>query len=206
MYGSLFIRRLIQASKQVVELYHVVKLDAECKKDIMWWKRNLVKNNGVTWFPRLFDVSTATIMFTDASQKAAAAVVGSSWTVQHFDGQFSWLADKNIAVKELYAIILGISTFAVRLQGKQVLMNTDNKAIDCCIDKGSSKDTLINALLRSLYYYTSVYHIEYKSCHVSGVSNVLADALSRDKYDVFMSAMPYADLRMTRPCRVLTDF
>ena len=85
-------------------------------------------------------------------------------------------------------------------------MNTDNKAIDDCIESGKSKDALINCLLRSLYYYTSIYHIEYKSCHVAGVRNVMADALSRDRYDVFMSAMPSADIRMTRPCRVLTDF
>ena len=206
MYGSLFVRRLIHASKQVNELYHIVILDSECKKDIKWWRKNLQHNCGVSWFPRPFDVNTAVIMYCDAAKGAAAAVVGNSWTVQHFDGEFAWMQDKNIAVKELYAIVLGISTFAVRLRGRQVLMHTDNKAIDDCIEAGKSKDVWLNCLLRSLYYYSSLYQIEYRSCHVPGISNVLADSLSRDKQDVFRFALPGADHRMTRPCRFTIDF
>ena len=111
-------------------------------------------NNGLSWFPVEFNVFTADIMFTDASDNAAAAVVGRNWTIQVFDGEFAWIKSKPIAFKELYAVLLGISTFAIPLKGHQVLINIDNMAVHYCVNIRVSKDTnVMTILLQNLSKY-----------------------------------------------------
>ena len=163
-------------------------------------------SNGLAWFPRKFDMRTAAIMFSDASNYAAAAVLGNQWTVKVFDGEFSWIRDKQIAFKELYAVLLGISTFAVPLRNRRLYMNIDNMAVHMCIKAGKRKDYDLNCLIRCLYYYASTNSIDYESGHVAGCKNIHADSLSRGRLDIFFLNMPNASPNMTRPCRVMTDF
>ena len=204
-YGQLYTCRLIHASKKAKYLHYTIYLDEDCRKDIRWWLRNMQACNGISWFPVKFNAYEADIMFTDASDNAAAAVLGKNWTIQVFDGEYSWIRKKPIAFKELYAVLLGVSTFAVPLKGHQLLINIDNMAIHCCIEKGRSKDYDLNCLLRCLYFYMSVNKIHIQTCHLASCRNILADSLSRGKLDVFFAAFPAANTRMTRPCRTMTD-
>ena len=163
-------------------------------------------NNCKDWFPVSFNVDTAEVLLTDASGYAAAAVWGEHWTVQWFDGEFSWIKTKCIAFKELYAIVLGMSTFAMGLKNRQVMVRTDNMSIYHCLENGKSKDSDIMGLIRSLYYYSSVNNITYKTVHVPGISHRVPDSLSRNRVAEFFSLVPNADKSMTRPCRLTTDF
>ena len=206
MYSHMFKRRLIEASKAAVSLNSVIVLDNEARKDIRWWYESISIFNGVSWYPREFDASAAVLMFTDASDTAAAAVCQDAWTIQKFDGEFAWLKNKTIAYRELYAVVLGLGTFGYSLFKQQVLMNIDNKAVQICVQKGSSKDPELMALLRALYHYAFKHQIQYQSCHVYGHSNGMADSLSRNKIEVFFGMHPSANYRMSRPCRVITDF
>ena len=204
--GQMFMRRIIDVSKQVKHLHEWVYLNSECRKDIQWWIHNIEVNNGTCWFPRQFNVENANIMFTDASGFAAAAVLDGSWTVIQFCGEYAWVKERDICYKELFAIVMGISTFACKLKDNQLLINTDNKSIHHCIEAGKSKDSYIMELIRSLYYYTSINRIDYKSVHVYGIRNEMADALSRNQVDTFFSCCKNADRSMTRPCRFKRDF
>ena len=127
--GHMFCRRLIDLSKKGKTLYSTLYLDKECRADICWWLRNMRENNGVAWFPKECDATTAEIIFSDAADGAAAAVWRNSWTVQHFSEECSWIKSKHICFKELYAVVLGIGTFKVALQGKQVIMKIDNMTV-----------------------------------------------------------------------------
>ena len=142
-------------------------------------------HNGTCWFPKKFDTNTAEIMLSDAADGAAAAVWGDSWTVQEFIGECEWINPKHICYKELYAMVLGVGTFRVRLRGKQLLMNVDNMTVYHCVESGKSTDPDMMSLIRSLYLYTSQNNIQYKVCHVPGVFNGMANSLSRKKWAVF---------------------
>ena len=205
-YGSMFIRRLIKLSTTVKSLHNRVYLNEQCRKDINWWLRNMDINNCKSWFPVSFNMETAEVLLTDASGYAAAAVWGEHWTVQWFDGEFSWIKNKSIAFKELYAIVLGISTFAMGLKKKQVVVNTDNMSIYHCLESGKSRDSDIMGLIRSLYYYSSVNNIQYMTVHVPGITHRVPDSLSRNRVAEFFTLVPNADRSMTRPCRLITDF
>ena len=204
--GHMFVRRLIQASKRVKGLHHIVHIGVQMQKDITWWLSNIQHNNEVNLFPRPFNALTAQIMFSDASDKAAAAVLGNLWTIQTFDGEFTWLQNKPIAYRELYAVVLGVATFASHLRYSQLLMNIDNLGIHYCIENGKSTDTDIMGLIRALYWYTSVHKIDYISCHLPGADNILSDSLSRLRIEVFYMHLPTACKKMSRPCRIKIDF
>ena len=81
-YGSMFIRRLIDLSTKVKSLYNKLHLNEQCRKDINWWIKNIKQNNCKSWFPKTFNMCTAEILLTDSSGYAAAAVLGTSWTIQ----------------------------------------------------------------------------------------------------------------------------
>ena len=57
-----------------------------------------------------------------------------------------------------------------------------------------------------LYHVVCVHNIVYKSTHVPGIINTQADALSRQKIELFHAECPDAELNMCRPYLVPTDF
>ena len=204
--GHMFVKRLIECSKKVASLHYKVYLDTQAQRDLNWWLANMNIHNGKSWFQKPFNAATANIMFSDASNTAVAAVLGTNWTVIEYKGEYAWLLDKDIAYKELYAVVLGVATFGRQLYRSQLLMNIDNKAVHYCVQAGKSKDAGLMGLIRALYHYTTIHHIQYQSCHLAGVDNILADSLSRGRPDVFFTALPSAHPSMTRPCRIMTDF
>ncbi len=64
-------------------------------------------------------------------------------------------------------------------------MFVDNMGMVQYINSGKSKDPAIMGLIRALYYYTSIYHVNYKSVHLYSVDNGSADALSRLQFGWF---------------------
>ena len=204
-YGGLFVRRLIQASMKAKNLYHKVYLCKECRADLSWWDKNLVQQNGIKWFPKPFEVASANLLYSDASDTGEAAVLGDEWTVIVYEGEYEWLREKTIMYRELHAVVMAVATFSYKLRGSQVLMHIDNEAVHHCVKAAKCKEHDINCLLRVLYYFTSVHKIEYKSTHVPGITNVLADALSRQNYALFKCMAPNAKPRMCRPYRIPLD-
>ncbi len=61
-------------------------------------------------------------------------------------------------------------------------------------------------LIRALYYYTSIYHVNYKSGHLYSVDNGSAYALRRLLLGRFQALNPLADQLMTPPGECIIDF
>ena len=204
--GRKFLRRLIELSKKVKNLHHTIKLTSPAKADLMWWNKSLASHNGITWLHDYWDESIAIITYTDASDIAAGVLYERSWTMRVFDGPYKWIKDMPIAWRELYAIVLGLAVFGQKMQYKTLKMFTDNQAVLHCVNKGSSKDTALMGLIRAMYHYTAVYHINYKAFYISTHHNVASDSLSRLDMPRFRQACPEADQSMTAPVDVLIDF
>lgn len=204
--GTKFIRRLIELSKRPRNLYHKVRITPEARADIAWWFHCMSSHNGISFFPKEWDASKAVITLSDASDVALGFVCGSSWSVLQFVGHFQWVASMTIAYRELFAVVICIATFGSRLQGQQVVMFVDNQAICYCLNQGKSRDPKIMSLIRALYYYTTLYHIEYRAVHLSTYDNAIADSLSRLQWERFRSLMPESDFYMTKPVHIMYDF
>ena len=126
--GHLFVRRIINAAKKARNLHSIIHVSAETKKDFLWWIKCVGTHNGVKWFPNIVTESNSTLLFTDASDTAAAAVVDVKWTILYFDGKYRWVKEKSINYREMLAVVLGVSTLGKYLQNKGVIMNIENKA------------------------------------------------------------------------------
>ena len=67
-------------------------------------------------------------------------------------------------------------------------------AVVCALSSGAAKDSLLMYLLRCLHFFSTHYQRVIKARHIAGMHNTAADALSRDKQDVFSSRFPQAPL------------
>lgn len=204
--GSKFIRRLIELSKKPKFLFHKVKVTAEARSDLAWWEACMESHNGIYAIPKPWCIENTHIVFSDASDIAAGFVCYNSWSMFLFEGKYLWMRKKSIAWRELFAVVLLICTFGPRLQSSYVTMFVDNMSMVQCINSGKSKDPSIMGLIRALYYYTSLYHINYKAIHLFSADNAVADAISRLQFDRFRFLHPSADLNMTLPMECIIDF
>ena len=204
--GNKFLRRLIQASKKVKNLHQKITLTNETKRDLRWWYKCVQDHNGIAFFPKSWTVESAEIIFTDASDLAMGIMYKNSWCIVQFAGKYEYMKHKSIAWRELCAVVLCIATFAEKLANKNVTMNIDNQAICHCVNSGKSKDPGIMALIRALYYYTSLSGIHYRALHLSSQDNSSADALSRIDLIKFFELNPYADVVMSKPVDIILDF
>ena len=141
------------------------------------WESFLQSHNGKSIFLPSNEASSETLnLYTDSSLKACAAVFGSNWFVIHFP--VSWQA-KNIAFLELYPIVVAVHVFSKALSNSRVCFHTDNEAISIVLNKQSAKDKPIMKLIRPFVLACMKFNIKFRSKHIPGKLNILADRLSR---------------------------
>ena len=170
--GKKFTRRIVALSKKGKSLHSRLRLGKEAKKDITWWVKCMGCHNGIAWFNKDFEIDKAVLIFTDASDEAMAGVVIHKWTMMVFNGEHVWMRKKSIAWKELAAIVMTLSTFGSLLAEKNVIMGIDNEGIQLALENGVSKNDDIMALVRAVYFYTSMNNIKYKTVHVKSQWNI----------------------------------
>ena len=202
--GRLFTSSLIELSKKVKNLHHKVSLTAEAKADLRWWKASIASHNGVAWMEHIWDKVIPIYIYTDASDLAASAILQDSWTVREFTGEHAWMLGRPIVWRELYAVALCLAVFGEKMKGSYIKMYIDNQAAQCCLNSGTSKEPRLVALLRSIYHYTTIHGIHYRSYYLSTHQNEAADSLSRLDWTRFKSLCPNADPHMTAPVDIIT--
>ncbi len=72
-------------------------------------------------------------------------------------------------------------------------MHCDNLAVVTIINTKRSKCKKIMSLVRRLTLLTLQHNFYFKACHVPGVSNEIADSLSRFQIARFRQLAPWAD-------------
>ena len=80
---------------------------------------------------------------------------------------------------ELWAVIIAVKVWGKQHTGKIIRIHTDNEAMANIINSGRSQDILLQAQLRELLWWLTMYQFKIKSVHISGVSNRIPDMLSR---------------------------
>ena len=177
--GRAFLRRLIDLTIGKSQPYHRVTLNAGAKDDLRMWQKFLLTHNGKSLITPYHETDSDIInlkMGSDASEMACAAVFGKKWFVIEFPE--SW-QKKNIAYLELYPIVVAIKVWGHLMSHSSIRFLTDNEAISIVINKYSSKEEGIMALTRNLVLSCMDQDIIFSSEHISGVSNILPDKLSR---------------------------
>ena len=198
--GRSFLRRLIDLASSVRSLDHFIRLNISAQSDILWWHHFAKGWNGISVLTAVRYNNPEIQLTSDASGNwGCGAFSGKQWL------QMKWAGDTqhyNITVKELIPIVLAIALWGAAWRGMTVQARCDNAAVVHIINAGSSKDKDAMHLRRCLAFITAKYEINMIACHIQGVHNSLADAISRNKAHDFLLNWPQA---LPSPSPILSE-
>lgn len=100
-------------------------------------------------------------------------------------GKVPNLAKCQIAIKELFPIVVALELWGTVLENKKILFMTDNMAIVHAIDKQTCKGKALMKFLRRLVLQALSHNILFRAKHIAEKSNTLADHLSRFKFQAW---------------------
>lgn len=195
--GRVFLRRLINLTIGISKPSHKIRLNKESRADLTMWRSFLIHFNGKGFFhDDGWSGPNSRQLFTDSSGSLGfGAVLGNKW----FYG--AWPQDLcalNIAILELYPIVVAFLLWQDQLRNKKVTIHSDNEALTFILNKCTSKDTTILGLLRILILTCLNNNIMFRAEHIPGTHNVAADALSRFNLQGFRQAVPWAEEQPTK--------
>lgn len=199
--GRVFCKRLYKATCGKKSPFDHIRVTKPMRSDLQIWLQFLKNFNGRSIWQDDF-VSTESInLFTDAA--------GSIGFGAYFLGQWSaeswpdlWVQSglvKNIQLLELFPVLVALVIWGNSLRNKRLLIHSDNKGVVFALNCLSAKSPPVVTILRQIVLRCLELNVWLKAAFLPGVSNSLADALSRQQWDKFRSLAPEAELFPT-PC------
>lgn len=196
--GRAFLRRIIDLTCGVSNPSHFIRLTCETRSDLQMWSHFIENYNGKSVIlPDVFTSSDKALLFTDASGSIGfAGVLGTEWFALGWD-VVSDLEHHQIAIKELFPIVLALEVWGPSLANKKILFMSDNEAIVHVLNKQSCKEKTLMKLIRRLVLTSLSYNIYFKAKHIAGKKNVLADKLSRFQFQEAFKIAPHLNADQT---------
>ena len=196
--GRTFLRRMIDLSTTEQHLDARITLEDSFGKDLHWWHSFLESWNGRSlllspkWLP-----NTTLQLFTDSSGSIG---YGAFFKLHWFQGR--WTPSNqcmSIQWKELYPIVRAAATWGYQWSTKRILFLCDNEAVVSILRSGTSRSPEIMVLMRTLHFCAAKYQFMHSAKHIPGITNPIADALSRFNMQEFRRLVPGADPYPTTP-------
>ena len=109
--------------------------------------------------------------------------------------QLPWPAawvQTSIAAKELLPLVVAAALWGRAWHGTRVQFISDNQAVVGVLNTRSARDPQLMHLLRCLFFFQALFRFELRAEHVPGRQNAAADALSRNRVELFRSLFPQA--------------
>ncbi len=174
------------------KLSHHISINSEARKDIEWWGEFLPSWNGKYKILELNSTPSPSInLFTDASGTHCFGIYfNSRWISRKWP---DWAASLSIQWKELFPIYLSCLVWAELFHRKKLIFHCDNMAVIEIWKSKVSKCKHIMSLLWKLFYIAASNNFIVNVTHIPGVSNSIADALSRFQLSRFRALAPAAD-------------
>ena len=164
-----------------------IRVSRAVKEDLAWWSAFITQWNGTSLLWDYMGEEHADIsVYSDASGSwGCGALSGESW-LQHqwIQGRSSKLS---IAVKELIPIVMAATVWGGAWSRKVVRFHCDNEAVVVTLRSLSCKAKELLSLLRSLIFLAARCCFWFTAVHIPGRLNTHADALSRNKREMFLS-------------------
>ena len=158
---------------------NVVKLGREFRLDLLWWKRFLREYNGRSFFLELQWLNAEDMeLEVDASGFGAGGFWNERWFAFEFDED---LRSASIAVRELLAVILACIAWGKYWAGKKITFRSDNRSVEAVVNKRRAKNEAMMRWIRELFLLEAIHSFEIRVRWIPGVTNVLADHLSRGR-------------------------
>ena len=187
--GRCFMRQLIETMKIPRLQSQSVRINCGCRADVAWWSTFIQDWNGIALFPTLLPGPT---IVSDASGSWGCGAFCSS-SLDWFQIQWPphWTST-NIAIKELFPIIISAAIWGHTWHGTTVLFKSDNQAVVAVLTSRSARDSRLSHLLRCLCFLEAHFRFEHRAQHLAGRLNAAADALSRNRAADYFCIFPQA--------------
>ncbi|KAM3924714.1 uncharacterized protein RB166_008052 [Leptodactylus fuscus] len=192
--GRVFCRRLAAATGGVRAPHHYVRLGRELRGDLKVWDRFLASYNGRSLMLEAAVTAGDLNLFTDASGSMGfGAFWDGRWCVGSWPEEWKergWC--KNLALLELFPIVVALSIWGEGFRNKKVKLFCDNMGVVQAINGLSASSPPVVCLLQHLVLLCLSLNAWVVAEHVPGVDNCIADALSRLQWDRFRELAPQA--------------
>ena len=132
--------------------------------------------NGVSLIWLHKEPSTDNVMQTDAYLKGFGGICGD----EYFRGRLPM--DKhgtNIAILEIWAVMVALKLWANKLRGKYFWIHVDNEVVASVLNSGASQNPQLQDTLREIALISAESQFVIKARHIPGVDNRIPDWLSR---------------------------
>lgn len=173
--GSFFLRRIHDEIARLRRPWHKVRVNTDILEDVRWWIAFLESFNGTM---EMIDPRPTTPLYTDACTLAAGAV---------YENKFAYVPWQNwphtshlhINVKETLAIEMALRRWALELRNRKAVIHCDNRTAVANLNRKTSRNPTIMSSLRRMFWLSAKYNFRIQAVFIPGVSNGLADAVSR---------------------------
>ncbi|XP_044128316.1 uncharacterized protein LOC122921997 isoform X1 [Bufo gargarizans] len=194
--GRIFCRRLAAATAGVSAPYHFIRLRKELKGDLRVWAEFLERYNGRTLIMGEVCDCADFELYTDASGGVGfGAYCQGQWCAGGWPESWverGWVS--NIALLELFPIVMAVVLWGDRFANRKVRFNCDNLGVVQAINSLSASSPPVVRLLQFLVLQCLSINVWVVARHVAGVTNSVADSLSRLQWDRFRLLVPEAEL------------
>ena len=163
---------------------HFIRLNLEVRADLTWWRHLLYYWNSFSFFPL---PTPSSHVYSEASGSFGCGAFCTKWLQLPWPNKY---VDVGIAAKELVPIMIAAAVWGPAWSGHHVRFHCNNEAVVSVIQRRAARLPLLVQLLRCLFFYASVYHFDFSSCHIPGVSNSAADAISRNQLSYLSFLLP----------------
>lgn len=181
------------------------RLNQEALLDVRWWLDVFLQpaGNRRSILEPAWVVDQELDIYTDACDTGYGARFGNRW----FQGRWSTaqlafaLVHTRISMPylEMYALTHAAVTWGHLWRGKKITFRCDAEAAVVAIQKMRSRKDSMSALLRLLHATAARHDFVFRCEHVAGVTNTVADALSRQcSLQELYRLLPTAE---ARPCQ-----
>lgn len=186
--GRMFLRNVHRQIALMGSNYNAtLRLSPGSRSDLEWWISALRQWNGSLAMPLPSD----SVLTTDAS------LTGWGSTFLDLKARGDWTPEQSARhsnVRELTAVLLSLRAFRVQLQGRSVLLRSDNVTTVASINRLVGKSRQLNDVVRSIFQLCHEHSISLRALWIPGKSNSVADELSRrpDPNDWELSSPAFA--------------
>ena len=177
-------------------------------QDLLVWNLFLDKFNDVSYMSDI-DWSSSSVLelFTDSaggSTKGCGSYFQGKWTFLKWPEEWSGTDIlKDITYLEMIPIALSVYLWGNLFLKKKILINSDNKAVVEILNSKTSKSVRVMSLVRHIVYWSLLSNVHIKGQYVPDCNNVLADCISRRKFQKFKDLALSAD---TYPAVIPVEF
>ena len=174
--ARVFLNRMLQFLR-LMGTQKIVTLSAEFFRDLNWFCTFLKQFNGVVYYdPRPIQAE----LHLDACLTGMGGIFENQCYALPIPKDFH---NYSIVHLEMLNIVVALKVWATQWSNKKLRIKCDNMAVVEVLTSGKTKDNILATCARNVWLLCAIFNISIHIEHIPGKQNVIADLLSRYKFD-----------------------